>query len=363
MPNNKKRPDSTLSFVKRHPTFVKNSKKENAQRKNQSMQTVGSRNLKIDSITKDNIFTHKSLPRESLNDEQNRVEDVTHTSASNRSVQNKDDGKTNEEKSNQVAKRKVSGRNRFSTFRSGSMQMPLTAVRFISNYNYDGTETLYCLKPRNLRPPSELRIRACDSITDQSNWFYFDSNQYLRLSIDSSKCIRWVKTRLFLDNCPIGVSGLQRAQFKFNTMLRGIEAQKGGSLKQWMICIDPTDEFDLVRLYLRNAGRDNKSCYAWTMDYASESPSLSPTSSPSLSPSSKPSLKPSSSPSVKPSSEPSLFPSSSPSVTPTAEPSMRPSASPTSAPSSSPSSEPSLLPSSEPSLLPSSMPSDVPSGK
>ena len=241
--------------------------------------------------------------------------------------------------------------------------MPLTAVRFISNYNYDGTDTLFCLKVKSLRVPAKLQIRACDSITDQSNWFYFDSNQYLRLSIDSSKCIRWVKTSLILDNCPLGETNLKRAKFQFNKILSGIEARKGDDFRQWMIGVDRTDKFDLVRLFLRNGGRDNRSCYAWEMDYASESPSLSPTSSPSASPSVKPSSKPSSHPTAKPSSEPSLLPSSSPSVTPTAEPSMRPSASPTSTPSTSPSSEPSLLPSDQPSLLPSSIPSDIPSGK
>jgi hypothetical protein len=349
--NKKKSLASTLTFFNRHSTFVKKSSEKIAET-SQSMHTIGTRNLKSSSIMGDNIFAHKSFSGESLkNNEESRVEDVSHDTNS-RSVQHYD-GKAKEMKNNQVTSRKVSGRNQLSSLRSRSIQMPLTAVRFISNYNYDGTDTLFCLQVKNLRVPAKLQIRACDGITDQSNWFYFDSNDYLRLSIDSSKCIRWANTRLFLDNCPLGATNLKRAKFQFNKILRGIEAQKGDNLRQWMIGVDPTDRFELVRLFLRNGERDNKSCYAWEMDYASESPSLSPTSSPSVSPSSKPSSKPSSRPSVKPSSEPSLRPSSSPSVTPTAEPSMRPSSSPTSTPSTSPSSEPSLLPSNEPSLVPS----------
>ena len=353
--NSKMSQASTPTFFNRHSTFVKKSSDEKDAEISQSMHTIGTRNLKSSSILGGNIFAHKSLPGQ--NDEHGRVEEVIHDTSSY------DEEKAKEMKSNQVTSRKVSGRNQFSSLRSRAMQMPLTAVRFISNYNYDGTDTLFCLKVKNLRVPAKLQIRACDGITDQSNWFYFDSNDYLRLSIDSSKCIRWANTRLFLDNCPLGATNLKRAKFQFNKILRGIEAQKGDNLRQWMIGVDPTNRFELIRLFLRNGERDNKSCYAWEMDYASESPSLSPTSSPSVSPSAKPSSKPSSRPSVKPSSEPSLRPSSSPSVTPTAEPSMRPSASPTSAPSSSPSSEPSLIPSDQPSLLPSSMPSDIPSGK
>lgn len=257
--------------------------------------------------------------------------------------QNKDNNK------HQVIGNKLSARNGGSSSRSADMQMPLNAVRFISNYNYDGTDTLYCLKPKNLRVPAYLQIRACDDITDQSNWFFFDSNNHIRLTIDPTLCLRWVKTRLFLDNCPVGYVGLKRAKFKFNNILTAIEAHKGGTTKQWMVGVDPTNKFNLVRLYLRNGGRDNRSCYTWKMDFASESPSLAPSSTPTLQPTSAPSKSPSSSPTSKPSKQPSYHPSFSPSVTPTSEPSMKPSASPTSQPSSFPSSEPSLFPSMVPS--------------
>lgn len=282
VPNSKKRLDSTFSFVNRHSTFVKSPNG------NRDSPLSGKRDLKSVSTMEDNVFTHKTLTREVLKNEEKRFDDTGLVANSRSSVHNYD--RTKEIENNQVSPRKVSGRKRFS-----NMQMPLHAVRFISNYNYDKTapDTLFCLKVKSLRPPAKLQIRACDSITDQSNWFYFDSNEYLRLSIDPSKCIRWQNTRLYLDNCPLAANNLKRAKFQFNRILTGIEAQKGDNSKQWMIGVDPTDRFELVRLYLRNGERDNRSCYAWEMDYASESPSLSPTSSPSATPTAKPSSTPS----------------------------------------------------------------------
>ncbi|GFH57847.1 hypothetical protein CTEN210_14323 [Chaetoceros tenuissimus] len=239
------------------------------------------------------------------------------------------------------------------------MQMQLSSFRIMTSYFGESRPT-YCLKAQSMSAGSKLVMRPCNG--DLRNYFHFDRSGYLRLSAKPELCLRWNDTQLEMNNC---VNGIDKAYFAMG--VRRIRAVGFGNdpSQQWLVGLRPKSPYEKVRLYKASAHSDNKSLFLWFKDYASEAPSITPTSMPSVAPTSSPSVQPSSSPSAKPSPSPSAKPSPSPTSIPSSEPSdqpsLLPSSEPSMGPSRDPSSEPSLLPSSEPSDQPSLLPSDEPS--
>lgn len=107
-------------------------------------------------------------------------------------------------------------------------------------------------------------------------------------------------------------------------------------------------------------GNPTSSPTAYPTGSPTHSPSMPPTTSPSTSPTDSPSTSPSSSPTDAPSSSPTTTPTASPSLSPTTSPSRSPTASPTSNPSVSPTVSPTMNPSVSPTVSPTEYPSTSP---
>ena len=249
------------------------------------------------------------------------------------------------------------------------LQLQLSSFRIMTSY-FGESKPTYCLKAQSMSAGSKLVMRPCDG--DLRNYFHFDRSGYLRLSAKPELCLRWNNPQLEMDNC---VNGIDKAYFAMGVgRIRAVGFGNDAS-QQWLVGLKPNKPHEKVRLYKASENTLNTSLFQWFKDYASEAPSITPTSMPSVAPTSSPSLEPSSSPSAKPSPSPSAKPSPSPtsipsdepsqvpSTVPSDEPSLLPSVEPSMEPSLLPSSEPSLNPSSEPSLLPSTEPSRDPSSE
>ena len=241
------------------------------------------------------------------------------------------------------------------------LQLQLSSFRIMTSY-FGESKPTYCMKAQSMSAGSKLVMRPCSG--DPRNYFHFDRSGYLRLSAKPELCLRWNNAQLEMDNC---VNGIDKAYFVIGTGRIRAVAFGNDPSQQWLVGLNPKKPHEKVRLYKLSANSDNKSLFLWFKDYASEAPSITPTSMPSVAPTSSPSVQPSSSPSAKPSPSPSAKPSPSPTSIPSDEPSQVPSTvpsdEPSQVPSVEPSMEPSLLPSSEPSLNPSSEPSLLPSSE
>ncbi|GFH52940.1 hypothetical protein CTEN210_09416 [Chaetoceros tenuissimus] len=263
-----------------------------------------------------------------------------------------------------------SDQNDFALDLSKSFQMSLESFMLLSSFKFDHSNREWCVREWFDTELEESRIKMwpCPDVNNLKHWFYIDSIGRFRLSVRPDQCLRWDDgTKLLFKDC--GSSDSSKYTFVFS----------GGALRAmkddnslWLLgvkTVKPQDKYKYLRLFNRDNHGDNPSLYLWYTIYASESPSLVPTSQPTSQPSSSPSSKPSPSPSRRPSPQPSPSPSAKPTRLPSTEPSMLPSLLPSNAPSDEPSStpsdqpslQPSSIPSDQPSSLPSSTPSDVPS--
>ena len=202
------------------------------------------------------------------------------------------------------------------------------AFRLFSHAELDNQNT-YCLHANSTEVGSSFDVDVCESITDNLHWFYLDmDDDYIRLSTQPEMCMSFKKKEPFLNYCPKGyVTKNSKFIFESGKLKTVPSDSKSVKSRVKVLAVVTKSRYGVLRkkveLVYESYDDINVDNTLWTLELASEYPTLQPSNEPSLSPSSMPS----------------------------------------STPSSMPSSEPSLLPSSEPSSMPSSMPSDIPSGK
>ena len=252
-----------------------------------------------------------------------------------------------------------SDQNDFELDVSKSFRMSLESFMLLSSFKFDDSNREWCVMSDTLNEDSRIKMWPCPEVNNLKHWFFIDSIGRFRLSVRPDLCLHWEEgTKLLFKDCGLTNS----PNFKFVFSGGALRAMKDDN-SLWLLGVKTENKYGFLRLFNQANHGDNPSLNLWYTIYASESPSLVPTSQPSSQPSSSPSSKPSPSPSRRPSPQPSPSPSAKPTHLPSTEPSLFPSSEPSLLPSSEPSLLPSDSPSDQPSLNPSSMPSDIPSGK
>lgn len=190
------------------------------------------------------------------------------------------------------------------------------AFRLFSNVQSDDGQNMYCLKATSIEVGSSFDIEDCDSISDNLQWFYLDPEDgRLRLNLQPELCMSWRKKNLFLKSCPKGYDTKNSQFFMESGMIKQlIEVSKSEKKKTKVVAVTTSSKYgrkiELVYESNDDIDENNK---LWTLELASQYPSVAPSSEPSVEPSRSPSSEPSDEPSLLPSDEPSMVPSDIPS--------------------------------------------------
>lgn len=198
-------------------------------------------------------------------------------------------------------------------------------------YSQLDNQNTYCLHASSTEVGSSFDVDVCESITDNLHWFYLDMDDgYIRLSSQPEMCMSFKKKEPFLNYCPKGYE-TKNSKFIFEAGKIKTVPSDSKSVKSRVkvLAVVTKSRYGVLRkkveLVYESYDDINVENTLWTLELASEYPTLQPSNEPSLSPSSMPSSipssMPSSTPSRLPSSEPSKLPSSEPSLLPSSEPS------------------------------------------
>lgn len=185
--------------------------------------------------------------------------------------------------------------------RSGSnLYLDQSSFKLMSGYSFgavaDGLD--YCLAPKSMTVGAPFRIDPCDEISDFRQWFHFDGNGLMRLSVNPQFCMRWGSSTssegngkgsssivdkgdskvLYLDSCSTNTS-LDNSSFSIEDGKVRAIGYKYSASDLWLLGVK-NDKYRKPIFIRAGSKYDNESMYMWNKYFASEAPSSSPSGLP-----------------------------------------------------------------------------------